>query len=129
MTESTAARHYFANDGFARELDLELVETGRGMARVRIPASARRANGVGTTHGALIFALADIAFATACNSHGQTAIGIHANISYVAAAGEGPIEARATEISRGRRLATYQVHVLDAGEHLVASFQGTAYLR
>ena len=129
MSESTAGRQYFANDGFARELDLELVEVGPGIARVRIPATARRANGLGTTHGALIFALADIAFATACNSHGQTAIGIQANISYVAAAGEGPIEAHATEVSRGRRLATYDLHVLDAQQRLVAAFQGTAYLR
>ena len=99
------------------------------MLRPRSEAPARRANGLGTTHGALIFALADIAFATACNSHGQTAIGIQANISYVAAAGAGPIEAHATEISRGRKLSTYDVHVLDAQQRLVAAFQGTAYLR
>ena len=129
MSESTAGRRYFAQDGFAHELALELVDEGPGTARVRIPASARRANGLGGTHGALIFALADIAFATACNSHGQTAIGVQANISYVAAPGDGPIEARATEISRGRKLATYDVHVRDAGQRLVAAFQGTAYLR
>lgn len=76
----------------------------------------------------MIFALADVAFATACNSHGQTAIGVQANISYLAA-GDGPIEARATEISRGRKLATYDVRVLDAEERLIAAFQGTAYLR
>lgn len=129
MNRSAAAREYFANDGLARELDLELVEAGLGTARVRIPPSSRRVNGLGGTHGALIFALADIAFATACNSHGQTAIGVQANISYVAPAGEGPLEAHATEISRGRRLATYDVHVRDAQERLVAAFQGTAYVR
>lgn len=129
MTEDTAGRQYFANDSFARELELELVEVGLGSACVRIPASARRSNGIGTTHGAVIFAVADVAFATACQSHGQTGIGVQANISYVAAPGDGPIEARATEISRGRKLATYDVHVRDAGQRLVAAFQGTAYLR
>lgn len=129
MSVNTAGRQYFAHDGLARELDLELVEVGPGTAHVRITSSARWANGLGSTHGALIFALADIAFATACNSHGQTAIGVQANISYVAAASEGPIEARATELSRGRRLATYDVRVLDAQQRLVAAFQGTAYLR
>ncbi|XXF81201.1 PaaI family thioesterase [Myxococcaceae bacterium GXIMD 01537] len=77
----------------------------------------------------MTFALADTAFATACNSHGQTAIGIQANITYLTAAGEGPLEARAREISRGRKLATYEVRVLDAEERQVAAFQATAYLR
>ncbi|WPB75799.1 PaaI family thioesterase [Archangium violaceum] len=77
----------------------------------------------------MIFALADIAFATACNSHGQTTIGIQANITYLAAAGDGPLEARAREISRGRKLATYEVRVLDSEERQVAAFQATAYSR
>lgn len=129
MHESKPAQDYFENDCFARELGLELLEAGPGVARVRITASASRSNGLGTTHGAVIFALADVAFATACNSHGRTAIGVHAHIAYLAGACAGPIEARATEISRGRKLATYDVRVLDADERLVAAFQGTAYLR
>ena len=120
---------YFEKDLFARELGIELVEISPGAARVRLPISSRRLNGLGTTHGALIFALADVAFAAACNSHGQTAIGIQANIAYLTAAGDGPLEARAREISRGRRLATYEVRVLDSDERQVAAFQATSYLR
>ncbi|NPD22182.1 PaaI family thioesterase [Corallococcus sp. AB038B] len=107
----------------------ELVVRGPGTARVRFPVSSRRLNGLGTPHGALIFALADIAFATACNSHGQTAIGIQANITYLTAANDGPLDATARELSRGRKLATYEVRVLDSGERQVAAFQATAYLR
>jgi acyl-CoA thioesterase len=129
MTDSAAGQEYFENDPFARELGIDLLEVGPGTARVRLPTSSRRSNGLGTTHGAMIFALADVAFATACNSHGQTAIGIHANISYLTAAADGPIEARATEIWRGRKLATYDVRIVDTEERLIAAFQGTAYLR
>ncbi|WP_141592691.1 PaaI family thioesterase [Myxococcus sp. AB056] len=129
MNENTAGVEYFEKDAFARELGVELLEVGPGRARVRLPTPSGRKNGLGTVHGAVIFALADIAFATACNSHGQTAIGVQANIAYLAPAGDGPIEARATELSRGRKLATYEVRVLDAEERLLASFQGTAYLR
>lgn len=129
VTETAARRDYFASDSFARELGIELVEAGPGSARVRLPASSRRSNGLGSTHGAVIFALADVAFATACNSHDQTAIGISASIAYLTAAGDGPLEARATELSRGRKLATYDVRVVDAAERLIAAFQGTAYLR
>ncbi|MFO0696564.1 MAG: PaaI family thioesterase [Polyangiales bacterium] len=129
MTEIAAGQSYFANDPFAHELGVELVEAGEGMACVRLPASARRSNGLGTIHGAMIFALADFAFATACNSRGQMAIGVQASIGYLGAAGDGPIEARATELSRGRKLATYEVRVVDAAERLIATFQGTAYLK
>lgn len=129
MTDAPAGRQYFEKDAFARELGLELMEVSPGTSRVRLPIPSRRSNGLGTTHGAALFALADVAFAVACNSHGQTAIGVHANIAYVAAAADGPIEARATEISRGRKLATYDVRLVDAEERLIATFQGTAYLR
>ena len=95
MTETAAGRDYFEKDAFARELGIELLDVGPGTARVRLPASSRRSNGLGKTHGAVIFALADVAFATACNSHGQTAIGVQANIAYLTAVGDGPIEARA----------------------------------
>lgn len=129
MIEAAHGREYFEKDAFARELGIELVEVGAGTSRVRLPTSARRSNGLGTTHGAVIFALADVAFAVACNSYGQTAIGVQANIAYLAAAGDGPIEARATEISRGRKLTTYDVRIVDAEDRLIATFQGTAYLR
>lgn len=129
MTEAAAGREYFEKDAFARELGIELVEVGQGTVRVRLPAASRRANGLGSTHGAVIFALADVAFAVACNSYGQTAIGVQANVSYLAVACDGAIEARATEISRGRKLATYDVRIVDAEERLIAAFQGTAYLR
>lgn len=129
MEAHANGRDYFEKDLLAHELGIELVELSPGAARVRLPTASRRLNGLGTTHGALIFALADIAFATACNSHGQTAIGIQANITYLAATGDGPLEARAREISRGRKLATYEVRVLDSEERQVAAFQATAYLR
>lgn len=129
MENQAVGNEYFAKDPFARELGIELVESGPGFAHVRLPPSSRRLNGLGSVHGGVIFALADIAFATACNSHGQTAIGIQANITYLTAAGDGPLEARAREISRGRRLATYEVRVLDSEERPVAAFQATAYAR
>lgn len=129
MDANTNGRDYFEKDLFARELGIELVDVGPGTARVQLPAASRRLNGLGGVHGGLIFALADIAFATACNTHGQTAIGIQANITYLTAANEGPIVASAREISRGRKLATYEVRVLDSEERQISAFQATAYLR
>lgn len=128
MTELNSGRAYFEKDTFARALGFELVAVEPGSARVRFRTAPAQRNGLGTTHGGVLFALADVAFAVACNSHGQTAIGVQANISYLAAAGDEVLEARATELSRGRKLATYDVRIV-ADERLVAVFQGTAYLR
>nr|WP_304485864.1 acyl-CoA thioesterase domain-containing protein [Corallococcus sp. CA041A] len=54
---------------------------------------------------------------------------MQANITYLTAANDSPLEATARELSRGRKLATYEVRVLDSGERQVAAFQATAYLR
>lgn len=128
--ESPEGQAYFAKDAFARELGIELVDTAPGRAHVRLPSpSPSQRNGLGTTHGAVLFALADIAFATACNSREQMAVGIQASMSYLSPAADGPISAIATELSRSRKLATYEVRVLDCEEKLIAAFQGMSYLR
>lgn len=124
-----SARAYFEQDTFAKHLEMELVEHSPGTALVRLPMSARRQNGLGGLHGGLIFTLADVAFAAACNSHEQVAIGVQANITFLTAAKDGPLEARAREVSRRRKLSTYEVRVTDAEERLIASFQGMAYLK
>ena len=66
----------------------------------------------GTCHGGALFALADSAFGLASNSHGPVAAGIDAHVAYHRPARLGErLEARATEASRGARVATYRVDV------------------
>jgi acyl-CoA thioesterase len=60
------------------------------------------------THGAALFAVADIAFAMACNSHDYMAIGCSCSIEHLAPAFSGlAITATAVErsaVGRGRHL-------------------------
>ncbi len=124
------AEAYFAKDAYARELGVELVSSSPGSAHVRLGRyDKRHFNGVGTLHGAILFALADIAFAAACHSHGRQAIGIQTHMSFLAAAAAGPIDAFATELSCSRKLSTYDVQIRDREGKRIAVFQGTAYLR
>lgn len=89
---------------------------------------AEHLNFNGTCHGGAVFALADSAFGLASNSHGAVAAGIEAHIAYHAAAREGDrLLARAIEVSRTPRLATYRIDVL-RGNEPVASFTGTVYV-
>jgi LAO/AO transport system ATPase/phenylacetic acid degradation protein PaaD len=126
-TEALAAR-----DAFARHCRIELVDAGAGHAEVGMTVGAEHLNFNGTCHGGALFALADTAFGLASNSHGRVAAGIEVHISYHAAAREGErLVARAVEVSRTPRLATYRIEVRrkarGAGD-LVASFTGTVYV-
>jgi acyl-CoA thioesterase len=75
------------------------------------------------------FALADTAFGLASNSHGKVAAGIDAHITYQVAANEGDkLVARATEVSRSKKLAVYRVDVTRGDGAMVSSFTGTVYV-
>ena len=60
-------------------------------------------NGHDIAHGGLVFALADTAFACACNSHGPVTVAAGAEIVFVAPARLGDVlEAEAVERTRVR---------------------------
>lgn len=83
-------------------------------------------NGIGNVHGAVIFALADIVFGTACNQE-QSAIGIQADIRYLAKPKGDKLFAEVKLVSNSRRLGTYQVFINDEASTLIAQFTGTAF--
>ena len=120
-------RRYFDQDQFARSLGIELLEVSPGQARARMPIREQHYNSLRIVHGGAMFALADLVFAAASNSHGTSAVGINATISYVKAVSSGTLTAEATEVSRSNRLATYSIQVMDDEGAVVAAFQGTVY--
>ena len=101
---------------------------GEGHATLRMTVDRSHLNFHGACHGGALFALADGAFGLASNSHGVFAAGIDAHMAYHVAAREGDVLlARATEIARGRRVATYRVDVEREDGARIASFTGTVY--
>ena len=65
----------------------------------------------------------------ASNSHGRIASGIEAHISFHVGVREGDVlTARAAEVARGNKVATYRIDVTRADATLVASFSGTVYV-
>ena len=85
-------------------------------------------NGHGLTHGAVLFALADFAFAAACNSHGQTAVALSMDIHFLSSPRPGArLEADAEEVRLGRRTGLYRISVFDDENVLVAELHGMAY--
>ncbi len=82
-------------------------------------------NGHGTCHGGMLFALADTAFAFACNSYGEPMVAAGASMEFLAAAARGDrLIASASETSRTARHGIYDVAVARASGELVAHFRG-----
>ncbi len=105
-----------------------VIEAARlGYSKLSMKLRADMMNGHGAAHGGIVFALADTAFAYACNSRNETSVGHYASITYLASAREGEtLIAEATETARAGRTSTYYVSVRTKGAAPVAEFMGTS---
>ena len=124
-------RHIFEKmeqEPFAQFLGIQLIEIGEGTARAELDVRRQEMlNSHGTIHGAVIFALADYVFASACNSYGKTAVGLSTTINFISAAKKGDIlEATAMEEKRNHRIGWYKINVTSKGE-LIATMEAIAY--
>jgi len=116
-----------AADRASAALGIEVVEHGRGWARARMMVRDDMTNGHAIAHGGLIFALADTAFACACNSFGPVTVAATADITFIAAARSGDVlEASATMRTRYGRNGIYDVTVR-RGDEVIAEFRGRSH--
>ena len=96
-----------------------------GHSRIRMTLRDDMLNGHGTAHGGMIFALADTAFAYACNSANERAVAAHASITFIdAAQGGETLIAEARERAKKGRSGVYDVSVTTEDGRLVAEFRG-----
>jgi acyl-CoA thioesterase len=115
-----------AGDAASRALGIEVRDVTVGAATATMAIRADMVNGHGITHGAFVFAVADTAFACACNSHGPLTVAAAADITFVAPSRAGDVlEARAVERARFGRSGIYDVTVR-RGEDVIAEFRGTS---
>ena len=133
MPTETARQNAIAahilKDPFARKLGARFESIRPGYSRVALTVEADMVNFHGMTHGGLIFALADMAFAAAGNSHGQTAVALNGNITFLKPSRPGDrLVAEAREIQAAGRTAVYAITVREsAGDTLLACKQATVY--
>jgi acyl-CoA thioesterase len=117
-----------AQDRFALEtVGVELMEITPGQAKVKMEIRPKHLNGLGTVQGGALFTLADMALASASNSHGTVAVLVNASIAYFKAVSQGVLYAEAREESLKNKLATYTVRVTDGEQELIALMQATVY--
>jgi acyl-CoA thioesterase len=114
-----------AREGTGPAWGVTIEETREGYARVRMTARADMLNGHRSVHGGMLFALADTAFAYACNSRNETTVAQSATIAFLAPARDGAeLIAEAREASRSGRSGVYQVSVKTADGRAIAEFTG-----
>jgi len=96
-----------------------------GYARIRMTLRDDMLNGHRIGHGGMIFALADTAFAYACNSRNENTVAQNASISFLAPAQPGDVLiAEAREASRSGRSGVYHVSVRTEEARVIAEFTG-----
>jgi acyl-CoA thioesterase len=115
------------DDKASRQLGMVLDAVRSGAATVSMAIRDDMTNGHGTAHGGFIFALADSAFAFACNSHNERAVAQACDIVFAAPAHLGErLVAVAEERHLFGRNGIYDIRVTreSAGGNVVAEFRG-----
>jgi acyl-CoA thioesterase len=125
---AAVARFMSERDLFARYLGIELLELRSGYSRVGMQLTPYMLNGLGIPHGAAIFAVADYAFAAACNSYGNTALALSMDIHFLFSPNPGSqLVCEAQEVQKGKRTGLYRMTVTDDEHNIVADLHGMAY--
>ncbi len=124
---SDKIKNYFKNDRYAALTGIEIVEIGKGNCIAKMEIEDKHLNAANVVQGGAIFTLADFAFAVASNSHGQLALAVNVNISFLKGKSTGTLYAKAKELTDPKRIGAYNVTVTDENDELVAQFNGLVY--
>ncbi len=122
-----SAAAMWAGDHASQSLGMRIIEIGPGRAVLEMPVRQDMVNGHAIGHGGLTFALADTAFAFACNSYNRSTVAAGAEIRFLAPTRLGDVlTAEAVEREREGRDGTYDVTVRtdDPDRAVVATFVG-----
>lgn len=117
-----------AKDSASKSLGIEIEIPTPGSAIARMTVTEQMLNGFAVCHGGHLFALADTAFAFACNAYDRLTLAAGANIDFLRSARAGDrLVATATERNRGGRLGLYDVRVSNQNDEEIAIFRGKSY--
>jgi acyl-CoA thioesterase len=114
-----------AREGTGQAWSIEIEEAREGYARISMTVREDMLNGHGFCHGGMIFALADTAFAYACNSRNLETVAQSATISFLAPGRRGDrLTAECREQALSGRSGVYCATVTNQTGERIAVFQG-----
>ncbi|MEO7260228.1 MAG: hydroxyphenylacetyl-CoA thioesterase PaaI [Jatrophihabitantaceae bacterium] len=112
-------------DAASASLGIRALWVAPGQAEMAMTVTPAMLNGHQIGHGGVVFALADTAFAVACNSYNRTTVATGCDIDFVAQVSAGDeLRAVASERYRRGRSGLYDVTVRRADGVVVAEMRG-----
>ena len=127
-TATAVGAGMMAKDKASSGLGMRLTHISPGAAHLDMLVRSDMINGHATCHGGMITALADSAFAFACNSYNELAVASGLSMDFIAPAFEGDmLTARAIEVSLSGRTGVYDVMVFNQKADCVAVFRGRSH--
>ena len=116
------------NDAATLGLGMDVLAIAPGRATVTMTVRADMLNGHATCHGGFISALADSAFAFACNSYDELTVASGFAIDFLAPARQDDVlTARCVEVSKAGRTGVYDTDVVNQRSERIAIFRGRSY--
>lgn len=123
-----SAQALFTNDHASRNLGITIEDVRPGRSRLRMTVRPDMVNGHGMCHGGIVFALADSAFAVACNTYNDVTVAAAASIDFLAAAHvHDELTANAHELWRSKRSGIYEITVSNQRGETIALFRGRSH--
>lgn len=119
------AQAMFSRDRASQTTGMAIDAVAPGYAKLSMTLLPEMINGHQTAHGGAIFALADSAFAFACNSRNVASVAQHCSITYVTPGREGErlvVECRETNLTG--RFGLYDATITGGDGRVVAIFRG-----
>jgi len=111
--------------GLSQALGMKIVDAGPAYAVVEMKLEDRHLNGFSIAHGGAVFALADTAFAHACNSDNVVTVAQQCQINFLQPGRAGDL---LTATAKGRthsgRTGLYDVTITGGNGDVVAEFRG-----
>ncbi len=124
MTVSSS-RAMLQNDRATAALGMQVERDEPGLAVVTMRVRSDMLNGFAITHGGFVFAVADTAFAIACNEDERVTVAAGADIVFLKSTVEGQVlTATARRRALSGRSGLYDVTVTDDAGDTVAEFRG-----
>ena len=122
-----AAEAMWAEDRATNGLGMSLEEVRAGYARISMMVRDDMVNGHNICHGGFIFALADSAFAFACNSRNLITVASGARIDFIRPAHLGEALYAVSEVvHQGKRSGIYDSVVYNQTDEIIAQFRGNS---
>ncbi len=116
------------DDHASKAMGMQVLAIGPGSSTVSMTVRQDMLNGHEICHGGLMTALADTAFAFACNAYNEVTVASGFDVNLISSARKGDVlTARCSEISKSGRTGVYDVSVRNQRDEAVVAFRGRSY--